>query len=141
MTTISVSSKDHRFEIEALSEISGYDIKIKSAEAGDRIDVTFDDLNLELLQVLISILSSTVEGESDDEDGSKKGRRRWIGDDVVSVSEKDALKILKAGLGRKGVSYEGHGKWSVSQDAWNAFLIWKNLKMANNKSKTKYRGR
>ena len=141
MTTISVSSKDHRFEIEALSEISGYDIKIKSAEAGDRIDVTFDDLNLELLQVIISILSSTVEGESDDEDGSRKGRRRWIGDDVITVNEKDAEKMLKVGLGRKGMAYDGDGKWTVSREAWTAFEIWKKLKAVKAKAKENYRGR
>ena len=63
------------------------------------------------------------------------------GEFPCEVKEKDALKILKTGIGRKGIVYMGNGKWSVSQDAWKAFLIWKNLKMANNKSKANYRGR
>lgn len=138
--TIIVSAKDHRAAIAALSESSDRNIEIREADIGDRLEVTFDEADTKLLQVFISILSSD-DGEDEGENGSRKGRGRWIGDDVVDVKEKDALKILKTGIGRKGIVYMGNGKWSVSQDAWKAFLIWKNLKMANNKSKAKYRGR
>lgn len=138
--TIIVSSKDHQSEIEMLAESSNYDIEIKTSDIGDCLEVTFDETDPKLLQALISILSSDVK-EAEDEDGSRKGRMRWIGDDVISVSEKDAMKMIKAGLGRKGMAYDGAGKWCVSQDAWNAYLIWKKLQVAKNKSKANYRGR
>ena len=139
--TIIVSSRDHQSEIEMLSESSNYDIEIKTSDIGDCLEVTFDEADSKLLQVLISILSSTVEGESDDEDGSRKGRRRWIGDDVITVNEKDAEKMLKVGLGRKGMAYDGDGKWTVSREAWTAFEIWKKLKAVKAKAKENYRGR
>lgn len=136
--TIIVSAKDHRAAIAALSESSDRNIEIREADIGDRLEVTFDEADTKLLQVFISILSSD-DGEEEEEDDSRKGRGRWIGDDVVDVKEKDALKILKTGIGRKGLVYMGNGKWAASRDAWVAFEVWKKLNAA--KSKTNYRGR
>ena len=136
--TIIVSAKDHRAAIAALSESSDRNIEIREADIGDRLEVTFDEADTKLLQVFISILSSD-DGEDEEEDGCRKGRGRWSGDDVIEVKEKDALKILKTGIGRKGIVYIGDGKWTVSRDAWVAFEVWKKLNSV--KVKTNYRGR
>lgn len=138
--TIIVSAKDHRAAIAALSESSDRNIEIREADIGDRLEVTFDETDTKLLQVFISILSDDGEDEWE-EDGSRKGRGRWIGDDVVEVKEKEALKILKTGIGRKGIVYLGEGKWTVSRDAWTAFELWKKLKTVKAKAKENYRGR
>lgn len=136
--TIIVSANEHRAAIAALAESSDRNIEIREADIGDRLEVTFDEADTKLLQVFISILSSD-DGEDEEEDGSRKGRGRWIGDDVIEVKEKDALKILKTGIGRKGIVYIGDGKWTVSRDAWVAFDVWKKLNAV--KAKTNYRGR
>ena len=138
--TIFISSKDHRTEIELLAESANYDIETEPSDVGDSFKVTFDESDPKLLQALISILSSAVK-EAEDEDGSRKGRMRWIGDDIVTVNEKEAEKMLKAGLGRKGMAYDGDGKWIVSRDAWTAFELWKKLKAVKAKAKANYRGR
>lgn len=136
--TIIVSANEHRAAIEALAESSDRNVEVRAADIGDRLEVTFDETDTKLLQVFISILSSD-EGEVEGENGSRKGRGRWIGDDAVDVKEKEALKILKTGIGRKGIVYSGDGKWTVSHDAWVAFDVWKKLNAV--KAKTNYRGR
>lgn len=137
---ISVSSMDHLSALEALASCPNIDITLTPANVGDRLDVTFDEKNEDVTKALISILSFEVGGDDDgEEDGSRKGRGRWIGDDAVDVKEKDALKILKTGIGRKGLVYMGNGKWAASRDAWVAFEVWKKLNAV--KVKTNYRGR
>lgn len=139
---ISVSSMAHHSALEALSSIPNVDITLTPAKVGDRLDVTFDETNEDVTKAIISMLSIDVSGVDDgEEDGSRKGRRRWIGDDIVTVNEKEAEKMLKAGLGRKGMAYDGDGKWIVSRDAWTAFELWKKLKTVKSKAKENYRGR
>lgn len=137
---ISVSSMDHHSALEALASSPNFDITLTPANVGDRLDVTFDEKDEGAAKAIIAILSAgMVEEDDGEEDGSRKGRRRWIGDDIVTVNEKEAEKMLKAGLGRKGMAYDGNGKWIVSRDAWTAFELWKKLKAV--KAKTNYRGR
>lgn len=138
---VTVSSKDHLAALEVLASSPNIDITLTHAKVGDRLDVTFDEKNEDVAKALISILSIEVGGVDDgEEDGSRKGRRRWIGDDAVSVDEKAALKILRAGFGRKGISYAGGGRWNVSKDAWVAFNVFQKLQAAA-KSKSNYRSR
>lgn len=139
--TISISSSEHLHDIESLATLSNFQFDIKSAEVGDRLDVSFDEKDDALTTVLISILYPNDDFECDDEDGARSARKRWIGDDAISIAEKDALKMLKNGFGRKGMVYDGGGKWIVSKEAWTAFLVWKKIKAAEAKSKTIYRGR
>lgn len=136
--TISVSSSFFN-ELETLISVSGFNLEFTQAEVGDRLDVTFDENNSVLVNSLISIISNDVDDE-EEEDGSRKGRKRYMGDDIVSISERDAIKLLKADLGRKGVFYSKDRKWYVSQDAWRAFLVYKKYQTAS-KSKTNYRSR
>lgn len=139
---ISVSSMDHLSALEALASCPNIDITLTPANVGDRLDVTFDEKNEDVNKALISILSFEVGGDDDrEEDGSRKGRRRWIGDDAVSVDEKAALKILRAGFGRKGISYAGGGRWNVSKDAYAAYNDFQKVKAASAKSKANYRSR
>ena len=138
---ISVSSMNHLAALEALASCPNVDITLTSAKVGDRLDVTFDEKNEDVTKALISILSFEVGGVDDgEEDGSRKGRRRWIGDDAVFVDEKAALKILRAGFGRKGISYAGGGRWNVSKDAYAAYNVFQKLQAAA-KSKSNYRSR
>lgn len=138
---ISVSSMDHLSALEALASCPNIDITLTPANVGDRLDVTFDEKNEDVNKALISILSSDAEREEDDdEDESRKGRGRWIGDDAITVDEKVALKILRAGFGRKGISYAGGGRWNVSKDAYAAFNVFQKLQAAA-KSKSNYRSR
>lgn len=137
---ITVSSTDHLSAFKALASCPNVDISLTPANVGDRLDVSFDEKDEAVGKAIISILSAgMVEEDDGEEDGSRKGRGRWIGDDAVDVKEKDALKILKTGIGRKGIVYIGDGKWTVSRDAWVAFDVWKKLNAA--KAKTIYRGR
>ena len=139
---ITVSSSDHLSALEALSSCPNIDITLTPAKVGDRLDVSFDEDNDAVVKAIISILSSDVEREEDDdEDESRKGRGRWIGDDAITVDEKVALKILKAGFGRKGISYIGAGKWIVSKEAWTAYTVFQKLQQASSKTKTNYRSR
>lgn len=139
---ITVSSMDHHSALEALASSPNVDITLTPANVGDRLDVTFDEKDEAAAKAIIAILSAgMVEVADGEEDGSRKGRRRWIGDDIVTVNEKEAEKMLKAGLGRKGMAYDGDGKWTVSRDALTAFEIWKKLKAVKSKAKENYRGR
>lgn len=138
---ITVSSMAHHSALEALASCPNIDITLTPANVGDRLDVTFDEKNEDATKAIISILSIEVSGVDDgEEDGSRKGRRRWIGDDAVSVDEKAALKILRAGFGRKGISYAGGGRWNVSKDAYEAYNVFQKLQAAA-KSKSNYRSR
>lgn len=138
---ITVSSMAHHSALEALASCPNIDITLTPANVGDRLDVTFDEKNEDATKAIISILSIEVSGVDDgEEDGSRKGRRRWIGDDAVSVDEKAALKILRAGFGRKGISYAGGGRWHVSKDAYEAYNVFQKLQAAA-KSKSNYRSR
>ena len=139
---ITVSSTDHLSAFKALASCPNVDITLTPANVGDRLDVTFDEKDEAVAKAIIAILSAgMVEEDDGEEDGSRKGRRRWIGDDIVAVNEKEAEKMLKAGLGRKGMAYDGDGKWTVSRDALTAFEIWKKLKAVKSKAKENYRGR
>ena len=138
---ISVSSMAHYSALEALASCPNIDITLTPANVGDRLDVTFDETNEDVTKAIISILSIGASGVDDgEEDGSRKGRRRWIGDEAVSVDEKTALKILRAGFGRKGISYAGGGRWNVSKDAYAAYNVFQKLQAAA-KSKSNYRSR
>lgn len=137
---ITVSSSDHLSALEALASCPNIDITLTPAKVGDRLDVSFDEDNDAVVKAIISILSSDAEREEDDEDESRKGRGRWIGDDAITVDEKVALKILRAGFGRKGISYAGGGRWNVSKDAWVAYNVFQKVK-ASAKSKSNYRSR
>ena len=139
--TISISSSEHLHALETMAALSDFKIDIKPADVGDRLDVIFDEKDDALTKILISILYPDDDFECDDEDGARSARKRWIGDDAISIAEKDALKMLKNGFGRKGMVYDGGGKWIVSKEAWTAFLVWKKIKAAEAKSKTIYRGR
>ena len=140
--TISISSMNHLSALEALASYPNVDITLTPANVGDRLDVSFDEKDEAVAKAIIAILSAgMVEEDDGEEDGSRKGRRRWIGDDIVTVNEKEAEKMLKAGLGRKGMAYDGDGKWIVSRDAWTAFELWKKLKAVKAKAKANYRGR
>ena len=139
--SISISSSEHLHDIESLATLSNFQFDIKSAEVGDRLDVSFDEKDDALTTVLISILYPNDDFECDDEDGARSARKRWIGDDAISIAEKDALKMLKNGFGRKGMVYDGAGKWYVSKEAWSAFVVWKKVKVAEARTKANYRGR
>ena len=138
---ITVSSTDHLSAFKALASCPNVDITLTPANVGDRLDVSFDEKDEAVAKAIIAILSAgMVEVDDGEEDGSRKGRRRWIGDDAVSVDEKAALKILRAGFGRKGISYAGGGRWNVSKDAYEAYNVFQKLQAAA-KSKSNYRSR
>ena len=138
---ITVSSTDHLSAFKALASCPNVDITLTPANVGDRLDVSFDEKDEAVAKAIIAILSAgMVEVDDGEEDGSRKGRRRWIGDDAVSVDEKAALKILRAGFGRKGISYAGGGRWNVSKDGYEAYNVFQKLQAAA-KSKSNYRSR
>ncbi len=138
---ITVSSTDHLSAFKALASCPNVDITLTPANVGDRLDVSFDEKDEAVAKAIIAILSAgMVEEDDGEEDGSRKGRRRWIGDNAVSVDEKAALKILRAGFGRKGISYAGGGRWNVSKDAYASYNVFQKLQAAA-KSKSNYRSR